>query len=252
MTYDEIVAQLQTMLEVPLNDADANFTRILPSMFLYAEGRIFGDLSLIITTVTQQAPLIALNRELVLPSSVIILEHINICSPVGAITNASKRTTLERVSPAALDMFWPQASFRPGVPQKYAIIGSVQLVVPPPTVPGPQVLAHVVRFMPTPDKAYMAELIGMIRPETLSPTNKQTILTIRYPELYLAACMVFGSGYQRDFGAQADDPARAQSWNGQYQALLDGARLEQARMRGEGPGFTAQPPAQIAQQPRSP
>ena len=35
---------------------------------------------------------------------------------------------------------------------------------------------------------------------------------MRYPELLLCACMVFASGYQRDFGAQAEDPQKAVSW----------------------------------------
>ena len=36
--YDETVKALQTMLEVPLNQTDENFMRILPRIFEYAEG----------------------------------------------------------------------------------------------------------------------------------------------------------------------------------------------------------------------
>lgn len=262
MTYDEIVAQLMTMLEVPLNQSDTNFTRILPAMFNHAEGRIWGDLNFLVTDITQPVQLTANAREFALPDSVIILEQIAVCTPVGAITNASKRVTLERISPVALDMFWPQANFKPGVPQKYAVLGnrvpsSQTLVMNPGDMSQtltvvPEQLSYIVRLMPTPDKAYMAELTGTIHPEVISPTNPKTFLSTRYPELLLAACMVFGSGYQRDFGAQADDPTRAVSWDAQYKALLQGIMVEHARMRGEGPGFTSQPPAPVAQLPRAP
>lgn len=262
MTFDECVSWLMTMLEVPLNQADVNFTRIIPAMLLYAEGRIYGDLTFLSSTVTQEAQLTALRREFLLPTSVVILEQINVCTPAGPITYTSKRATLERVSPVALDMFWPQESFKPGLPQKYALIGSTPLatlqnplaLVPPPALPEPppQVFSYAVRLMPTPDRAYHVELTGVVRPNTLSQTNKETFLSTRYPELLLCACMVFGSGYQRDFGAQADDPQRAMSWEGQYKALLQNAMVDSGRIRGEGPAFTTQPPAIVAQLPRAP
>src|SRR5215831_14998953 len=246
MTYDETVATLQTLLEIPLNQSDVNFTRIIPTMFLYAESRICGDLNFLLTTVTQQGQLTAGSRTFVLPDSVRILEHINVCVPVGPISNTSKRITLERISPVALDMFWPQASFKQGVPQKYAVIGdtaqaTLQLLTLPPATP-PQVFSLLVRLMPTPDRNYMIEHTGVARPLSLSPTNKETFITAMYPELFICACMVFASGYQLDFGSQADDPAKAQSWDGQYKVLLDGILSESSRRRGEGPDFTALPP----------
>jgi len=57
-------------------------------------------------------------------------------------------------------------------------------------------------------------------------------LSVYYPELLIAACMVYGSGYQRDFGAQADDPAKAVSWEAQYAALRQGVMEQVARMAG--------------------
>ena len=43
--------------------------------------------------------------------------------------------------------------------------------------------------------------------------------------------MIFVSGYQNAFGKQADDPAQAQSWTAQYQALLASAQSEEAARR---------------------
>lgn len=262
MTYNEAVSWLQTMLDIPLNQTDINFQRLVPAMFLYAEGRIYTDLAFLVTTITQQQRLTALNRELILPDSVRTVEAISVCTPAGPVTITSKRTPLDRVSSVALDMFWPQASFKPNMPKKYALIGGTPLptmttpfaLTPPPPLPAVplQQWFQIVRMMPTPDKSYIIELTGVVRPKTLSPTNSETFLSTRYPELLLCACMVFGSGYQRDYGAQADDPQRAVSWETQYKALAQGVLIEQARIRGEGPGFTAQPPAPLAQSPRAP
>src|SRR5215831_10578258 len=73
MTYDEVVSSLKTMLAVELNDEDANFTRIIPSMMLYADGRIYREIPFLATKITQPVTLIANNREFQLPSNVRVL-----------------------------------------------------------------------------------------------------------------------------------------------------------------------------------
>jgi hypothetical protein len=244
MTYDEIVEALKTLCEVPLNNTDENFQRIVPSMFLYADGRIYRDLVFLQQNITQPATLVARNRELALPKSVLVLRNVNLCQPAMPISTNTRRTPLERLPPEILDFLWPQSSFRPGPPVKYAVVGSV-------TQGDTQVLSLTVRFAPTPDAAYPVEFLGDIRPLPPANDNPETFLTVTYPELYIACCMIFAAGYQRDFGAQAEDPARAQSWESQYTKLRDGVALEAARQRGEGPGFTAVTPAPLSQ-PRAP
>jgi hypothetical protein len=105
--------------------------------------------------------------------------------------------------------------------------------------------------MPTPDQNYPVEFMGDIRPLPLSNKNPETFLSVYYPEMFMAACMIFAAGYQRDFGAQAEDPQRATSWESTYSNLRMGVTLEAARMRGEGPGYAAVMPAPLAQ-PRAP
>lgn len=58
-----------------------------------------------------------------------------------------------------------------------------------------------------------------------------TQLTTYFPDLFIAASMIFASGYQRDFGAQADNPSQAQSWETQYQLLIKSALTEEARKK---------------------
>jgi len=227
ITYDEIVSQLKTMLSVEMNDEDVNFTRIIPGMMLYADGRIYRELKFLAQKITQPVTLTALNREFSLPPNVRVLRAINVMTPVGPVSLTSKRNPLERISVEMLDFVWPDASYKPGVPQKYAVLG---LSTPMP-LPGADIV-YQIRVMPTPDKAYSAELLGDIRPDPLAPENPQTFLSVYYPELLIAACMVYGSGYQRDFGAQADDPAKAVSWEAQYAALRQGVMEQVARMAG--------------------
>jgi hypothetical protein len=243
MTYDEWLKAMQTLCGVPLNQSDENFQRIVPRIVEYADNRIYREMTFLATLNSTTALLTSNNREVTLPSTVLVLENINVLTPVGALSNTSVRRPLERVSVAALDMFWPQASFTPGVPQKYALIGTS-------AVGPPQAFSFAVRMAPEPDAAYTAEFIGTVRPAPLSPANTQTYLTVTFPDLYVACCMVFASGYQRDFGAMADDPQKAMSWNLLYTGLRDGVMLEEARRRGEAPGWSEQAPAPLANQPR--
>jgi hypothetical protein len=86
-------------------------------------------------------------------------------------------------------------------------------------------------FGPWPDKAYVVEVVGTIRPAPLSPTNTSTFLTNWLPDLFIAASMIFVTGYQRDFGAQSDDPNAAKSWDNEYSKLLASAGAEEMRKK---------------------
>lgn len=263
MQYDEIMSTLMTLAVVPLNAEDDKFQRIIPATFLYADGRIYRELNFLATDITQPFTLTALEREHLLPADVITPRTISVCTPPGPITRNSRKYFPERISPEALDIFWPQPNFKPGIPKKYAIVGMrppLEVLPQPPqtgTQPVPPNFAserfiYAVRFMPSPDRAYTAEVFGGVQPKVLSQSNPETFLSVNYAELFIACCMVFITGYQRDYGAASDDPQRAQSWEAQYKSLREGVALEAGMQRGEGPGFTALPPAGMAQQPRSP
>jgi len=243
MNYDQVLKNLQTLLEIPLNQEDENFKRIVPLMFQYADNRIYREVEFLATTAVTTGQLTANSRETPLPSTVLVLRQMNVLVPTGYVwADMVMRKTLERVSPEALDMFWPTGSaftintpleqasrqLLRGVPEKYAVIGTS-------TATFPQTLSYIVRLGPVPDKAYAVEYFGVIRPALLSATNTETFLSVNYTDLFCAACMVFASGYQRDFGAQADDPAKAMSWEGQYTNLRASAILEAGRMKGDMP-----------------
>jgi hypothetical protein len=100
---------------------------------------------------------------------------------------------------------------------------------------------------PVPDGAYYAETIGIQRPASLSVTNSSTILTQYIPDVFMAASLVFGFGYMRDFGGQSDNPQGGQSWEAQYQLLIKSATVEQFRAKHEAQGWTSQSPSPLVQ-----
>jgi len=80
----------------------------------------------------------------------------------------------------------------------------------------------------------------------LSATNPTTFISLYLPDVFIMASMIYVSGYQRNFGRQSDDPAMAQSYENQYQTLLKGAAVEEARKKFESTGWTSQSPSPVA------
>ena len=90
-----------------------------------------------------------------------------------------------------------------------------------------------------------AEVVGTVRPDSLSSTNQTTFISLYLPDLFLAASMVFVSGYQRDFAlgaSQPNDPGMPINYESQYQTLLKSAGVEEARKKFEAAGWTSMSP----------
>lgn len=141
-----------------------------------------------------------------------------------------KRCRLEFISKDALDVIWPVDLGGPPGPPKYAA----------------KLDAQTLTVAPTPDQNYIAEFLGVFRPATLSSTNTATYLTTIYPELFIAACMIFASGFQRDFSAVSSDPAKSVSWQGQYDVLMKSAMDEEARRKGWSSNWSPYSPAPLS------
>src|SRR5262245_11258630 len=98
LTYDQFVTQAANM--VPISSADANFQTMLPGAIDYSEQRIYRELDLIatqITDATQQAS--SGNRNFTLPNSTtaspfITVDQINLISPAGTVSSAGTRYPL--------------------------------------------------------------------------------------------------------------------------------------------------------------
>lgn len=229
-TYTTFVAALAVETAIPTTDP--NFVAILPSAIDYAEGRIYRELDLLSTVVRDtSATLTANSRDFTLPSSLgrfVVTNGINVFTPAGTTT---LRNPLVPVSLDYINVAWPTetAASVSTVPACYAMVTDQAIVVGPP-----------------PGAAFTVEVIGTIRPTPLSAANPTTWLSQYLPDLLFAAAMVFMAGYMRNFGAQADDPKMAQSWEAQYQTLKSSAAVEEFRKKYESSGWASLSPAAIA------
>lgn len=225
LTYTTFVNQIANLMVQDSTGTD--FQTMLPAMIDYAEQRIYRELDLLSTIVRDTtAALTTSNRNFTLPSSggrFVTVQGINVVTPAGTLAtdSAASRTPLLPVARDYLDCVWGSASGAT-LPEYFAMITDQTIIVGP-----------------WPDNNYYLEVIGTIRPTALSSVNTTTFLTNYLPDLFIAAAMVFGSGYMRNFGAQSDNPQMATSWETQYQALKASANTEELRKRFSGLGWTS-------------
>lgn len=223
LDYTTYVNQLSNLMVIP--STDSNFTTFLPGCIDYAEQRIYRELDLLHTRQTDNTATFTLaTRTFTLPTvngTFIVVEDMN------AISNSDgSRHQMVPVTKEFLDAVYPDNSVT-GTPQFFAPISDTNYLIGP-----------------APDANYVAEVIGIIRPTALSSVNTSTFLTTYCPDMFVAASMIFATGYQRDYGAQSDDPQGSASWENQYQSLLASASQEQMRAKFQGSAWTPMVPAQ--------
>jgi hypothetical protein len=238
LTYAQWQAQISNIAQIPLTDA--NFVAMLPSCIDDAEQRLYRTLQLLQTvTIDHSATFTTGTRSFALPSSIgtfVVTEELNVITPVTTtIPDNGTRNGLMPVSKEFLDLFW-NSSNGSTVPQYFAQINQSTVIVGP-----------------WPDKAYTVEVVGTIRPQPLSTTNVTTILSVYFPDLFVAASMVFVSGYMKNYGAGPglDDPKQGVSWETHYQTLLQSAQVEEQMKKFRSQGWSPQEPAPIATPPRT-
>jgi hypothetical protein len=222
-TYNTFQSALALNMAVPnANVNSPNFVAILPTIIDYAEQRCYRDLDLLNATLTIDSTLTPLQRlqsfAPVSPSTglpILILENFNVVLGTG------ERIQLYPTSREWIDSIYggPQSA---SLPKFYGMVDDQDVVLGP-----------------WPDQAYACEFIGKFRPVPLysAPPNngtQTTYLTLVLPDLFLAAAMIAAAGYQKNFGAQADDPRMAMSWETQYQSLLPTAKAEEMRKKQHG------------------
>lgn len=222
MNYATLNTYLQTILvdQAPSTD----FTTILPAAIQDAEQRIYRDMDFVNTRyVDSSGALIGGNRLFTLPTAnvtFLVVQGVSVL-PVGSTFGTSgKQTVLEEVSLDDIDWTWPDPTVQQ-LPSKWAMVNDTTVAVGA-----------------TPDQAYPVVVTGTFRPAFISSTNTTDYISTVYPDLLVAACMCFLTGYQRDFGSQADDPKLAMSWEQVYQARLKTALAEEQRRKGSSVGWS--------------
>jgi hypothetical protein len=232
--YTQFVTTLSTMLVVP--STDPNFLAVLPNIIDDGEQRCYRELDLLSTVVRDSsAALTANSRSFTLPNDLgqfVVTNGFNVYTPVGTTTT---RNQLVPTTRDYLDAVWGNeaSASTPSIPNRYAMITDQQIIVGPP-----------------PDAAYTIEVIGTIRPTPLSATNATTVLTLYLPDLFLSACLVFSSGYLKNYGAASDDPKMAMSWEAHYQEELKSANVEEIRKKYAAQGWSSMQPSPVTTPPR--
>lgn len=222
LTYSQYVDQIANLAIVPVSDP--NYQILLPQCITYAENRIYRDLDLLstVTTYTQAATASGVRNVTIPQGTFVTIQNVN------ALTNTTTRNPLLPVTKEFLDNVWG-ASTNSALPKYFALLNDTTII-----------------FGPWPNSIYPLEIIGTIRPDSLSSTNTTTFISLYLPDLFIMASMVFISAYQRNFGRQSDDPQMAMSYEAQYQTLLKGAMVEEYRKKFESVGWTSMSPSPVA------
>ena len=229
LTYSQYVTQIATMAVVAENDPA--FVEILPQMITYAENRMCRDLDFLFTStaLTGFACTVGTRSITVPEGTFVVSEQINIITPAGtADPNAGTRVPCLPTTKEFLDAVYGASTYT-GIPQYFVPFND-----------------NLFLIGPYPDQNYYVEIVGTFRPSSLSISNPTTFISLYLPDVMIMASMVYVSAYQRNFGRQSDDPAMAQSYEGQYQALLKGAAVEEARKKFEASGWSSQSPSPVA------
>lgn len=233
MNFTDYQTQIATMAVVPTTDP--NFQIILPQMLNYAELRIQRDLDFLSTVVVNTSyALTAGNQYLnITDGDFVTLQSISLSSttPHVPLLPATKEY-LQFVYPMGTTAAQPIYFAMQG--GDLATVGNTSIVV---------------RFGPTPDLAYTLTISGTKRQPTLyqpaTPTAT-TFISNYLPDLLIMASMIYISAYQRNFGRLNDDPAMAQTYESQYQALLKSAMVEEARKKFQSGAWSSMSPAVVA------
>lgn len=211
-------------------------TTILPLTIAYSENRINADIDFIDVVTTENAICQANNRNLSIPECINIIENVNIITPSATNPDFGTRHPLERISVPMMNYTWPTAaatsvstSTAGSVPDYYSVLNS-----------------STVLLAPAPDSNYKAEFVGIYRPTALSSDNPVTYISDQFPELMIAASMIYVTGAQRDFGQQSNDPQMGQSWENQYQLLLKSDTIQEFRKKSQSVQWTPYSPSPLA------
>lgn len=237
MNYTDYVNQIATMAVVPSNDP--NFQAIIPQMINYAELRIQRDLDLFAGQFTSAAYSTSAGSDLV------SIDEADFITIQSISVNTATHVPLLPTTKEWLQYVYPTGSTQ-GVPKYFAMYTSNILVS---QGDGANVdgMPHMyIKLGPIPDQIYGLTINGTLHMKPLSAGNPDTWISTYLPDVFIMASMVYVSAYQRNFGKVNDDPAMAQTYEGQYMALLNSARVEEFRKRFQGAGWTSMSPAPLA------
>jgi hypothetical protein len=240
--YTDFVAQLASALVI--NPTDSRYLTLLPTIVANAESRLIREPTIDFQAIDGPADISQMtttgSRVVPFPPNVLVLESASLILPADqGDPESGERVPLLRTTRPFIDAIWPDARLTktPKFGETYFCPLSQWSTDSP----------NQIIIAPTPDGEYIFEANGSHLPAPLSETNPTTFLTQHYYSIFFAASMVFACGeVLKNFGAAADDPRMAQSWEAEYKSLLAGVSVESMRQRSVGPGWTAGAPTPLA------
>jgi hypothetical protein len=217
MNYTDWQNAVEAILQLT---TDPDFATIEPRAIEYTENRLQRDLQLLGCDITDETGTLAANsRKFTLPTD--IGAYI-VVTEVYPIIGGVRQAPILPVSRIFLDLVWPADTGVAGnVPNMWAPYDQLNILIGPPST-----------------ATVTIGIVGEQRVAQLSGSHATNLLSTFFPDLYLACSLIFLAGYQRDYGTQAEDPQKAQSWENQYQMLLASATVEEGRKRLMGPAWS--------------
>jgi len=205
VNYSGFVAALSQWGRISNPASVVTFQASLPTIITEAEQRVYRDLDLLATMVSDVGLTISNQRAFTLPQNAgyfVVLHDVN-------LINGTSRTPLSKINRVAMDMLFPD-SVSGQAPLKWAPFTD-----------------QTILLGPSPSGVLSIECIGTIRPETLSATNTNTFLSDQLPDLFFSAAMCSLVAYQMNFGAESDNPKMGLSWQQDYEIRLKSADIEE-------------------------
>lgn len=221
MIYTDYVNRLTTALQID-DPTEANWVIFLPQIIQDAELMIYRDLDPLVMRKSGSGTIAAGAAALSLPSDWLIGREL-------FITTASGVARVRRCEDSYLSIYAP--SGEAGAPRYWA-----------------QPTFGSLTFAPAADAAYAWTALYTAQPAVLSASNPATWISTYIPDLFFAASMVLGAGYQKNFGAMSEDPRASLSWDQIYARELSSAIRAEGRRKGEGyfDQTTSPPPSSTA------
>ncbi len=232
------VEDVQTVSGVVVGVSDA-FSALLPQLLNYAELRIQRDLDFLSSVTSRPYALVTGNNQLALPATDFITVQ------TIQINNAGATFPLLPVAKEYLQNVWGTAAST-AMPTVFAMSGGDLAT-------GGNTFNNIL-VGPYPDANYAVTVFGTQRLPSLYENavagladTATTFISQFLPDLLVQASLIPTAQYQRNFGNQSDNaPAMPGSYEAQYENLLKGAIVEEARRKFSASGWTSYSPAFVA------
>jgi hypothetical protein len=251
LTYNTYVLQLANMAVMATTTVngvaqgvDATFNTLIPQALNYAELRIQRDLDVL--------PSVSSNTYTVFLGNNILQLGINDFVTVQTVSisaNGTTNTLLPTTKEFIQNVYGGTLTANYGFPQYFAMVGSANGDFGN--------IYNNILLGPTPNNSYQAVVYGTTRLPTLyqnanasQASTATTFISTYYPDLLIQASMIYVSQFQRNFGAGSNDPSMGPTYELQYQNLLKGASVEEARKQFMSSEGTSYAPAPLVNTPR--